>query len=504
MHQLPSSDRPPIARALLIAIVAFASYVYFYQGGGWNQNSRFDLVRAILERGTLRIDAYHENTEDKTIANGHFYSDKAPGLALLVLPAAAASIPVLRAIGVDPASPRGLVAMSYIAAAFSVALPMALAWGCLFLIALRFGSNVSGAAIAALTMGLATPLWPYSTLLWGHATAAAFLLFGFGFALKLKSSHANAGDLLWGFLLGLSAGIATITEYPAAPAGLVLGALAFALVWNGGWHRRIRIGLSVSFGFLACMLVLALYQKLAFGSAFHPSYAYYQPGSFPWMKRGYMGLTYPRPDVMLKLLFGCRRGLLITAPALIFAPLGLRILCKQSATRIFAYAATAIAGYYFIFHSSFLSWPGGWSYGPRYMAAGIPFLCIGVAPVWTILTSRWRKILLALTACGALFSLMAVSTVPAPPDEFRCPLVQLIGPSFWHGHFSLNHGSMLRPFEDDAAHIHGAFNLGEMMGLHGLLSLGPLLAFWVLAAGLWRRLDRPSSRPMDTGAKTNA
>ncbi len=503
MHQLPSGDRRPVARALLIGIVTFVSYAYFYQGGGWNQNSRFDLVRAILERGTLCIDGYHENTEDKTIANGHFYSDKAPGLALLAVPAAAASRPVLRAAGVDPASARGLVAMSYIAVAFSVALPMALACSCLFLIALKLGSDVSGATVAALTMGLATPLWPYATLFWAHATAGAFLLFGFGCALKLTSSRTDAGDLCWGLPLGLSAGAPILLEYPAAPAALVLTALALVVVWGDDWHRRSRIGLSVAFGFLLCAAVLALYQKLAFGSALNPSYAYYQPGSFPWMKRGYMGLTYPRPDVMLKLLFGCRRGLLVTAPAVIFAPLGLRILCKQAVTRVFGYAATAIAGYYFIFHSSFLSWPGGWSYGPRYMGAGIPFLCIGIAPIWSVLTSRWRKILLALVACGTLFSLMAVSTVPEPPDEFRCPLVQLIGPSFWRGHLSLNHGSMLRPFEDDRAHTHGAFNLGNVMGLHGLLSLVPLLALWALAVGLWRRLDRPSRGQMDTDAKTN-
>ena len=30
------------ARALLIAAVLFISYAYFYEGGGWNQNSRFD------------------------------------------------------------------------------------------------------------------------------------------------------------------------------------------------------------------------------------------------------------------------------------------------------------------------------------------------------------------------------------------------------------------------------------------------------------------------------
>ena len=118
--------------ALLIATVLFVSYAYFYAGGGWNQNSRFDLIRAIIEQGTLRIDAYHENTRDKAFFRGHYYSDKAPGLALLAVPIVAVARPVLRAAGVDPGSPRGLVGLSYVATVFTLALPAALATACLF------------------------------------------------------------------------------------------------------------------------------------------------------------------------------------------------------------------------------------------------------------------------------------------------------------------------------------------------------------------------------------
>ena len=91
----PESSDCVRARALLIAAVLFISYAYFYEGGGWNQNSRFDLIRAIIEQRTLRIDAYHGNTEDKALYQGHYYSDKAPGLALLALPAVAAVRPIL-------------------------------------------------------------------------------------------------------------------------------------------------------------------------------------------------------------------------------------------------------------------------------------------------------------------------------------------------------------------------------------------------------------------------
>src|SRR5438552_15452015 len=109
-----ATNRHVKRRALLIFVVTFVSYAYFYEGGGWSQNSRFDLVRAIVEQGTLRIDAYHENTQDKAYYQGHYYSDKAPGLALLAVPVAAIARPLLPATGIDPVSPRGLVATSYL------------------------------------------------------------------------------------------------------------------------------------------------------------------------------------------------------------------------------------------------------------------------------------------------------------------------------------------------------------------------------------------------------
>src|SRR5208282_2345524 len=58
-----------------------------------------------------------------------------------------------------------------------------LACAVLFLIALRLGSDISAAAFGALSLGLATPMWAYSTLFWGHSLAAACLVFGFAFAL---------------------------------------------------------------------------------------------------------------------------------------------------------------------------------------------------------------------------------------------------------------------------------------------------------------------------------
>jgi hypothetical protein len=475
-------------RALLIGTVIFISYAYFYQGGGWNQNSRFDMVRAIVEQGTLRIDAYHENTQDKAFANGHWYSDKAPGLALLAAPIAEAVRPLLRAAGVDPASVRGSGAISYFITVLAVALPMAAACACLFLIGLRLSGDVSAAAFASVSLGLATPIWAYSTLFWGHALAGACLLFGFAGALKLR--YLKESDLFWGLMVGICAGWATVAEYPAAPASAIIATLALTMVWRDGSRRRWRTATGLAIGAGTCIAVLLIYQVVVFGSAFHPSYSYYPAGSFPWMKRGYMGLTYPRIDVALKLLFGCRRGLLFVAPVVFAAPFGLRWMWKQPNNRAVTAAIAAVPTYYFLFNASFVAWAGGWSYGPRYLAAGLPILCIGLTSAWSNARPRLRIALASAAACGSCFALMAVSVTAQPPDEFRCALFQLLWPSFWAGKLSQNGLSMLTISEDPMGRAHGAFNLGELAGLHGLASLLPLLAMWGLATIMWARINR--------------
>src|SRR6266568_4109709 len=215
MSPVPDKSSSHRKAAILLGCVTFFSFIYFYEGGGWNQNSRFDLLRAIVERHTLEIDAYHENTEDKAHFRGHYYSDKAPGLVFLAVPFAMTARPVLRIVGLDPESPRGEVALSYVVSACAVALPTALAGVCLFFLGLRFGGGSSGAGFGTLVMCLGTPMWAYASLFWAHALVGACLVFAFASALKLRENNSARGDLLWALAAGLAAGWATVTEYPA-------------------------------------------------------------------------------------------------------------------------------------------------------------------------------------------------------------------------------------------------------------------------------------------------
>jgi hypothetical protein len=476
--------------AILLGVVSFFSFIYFYEGGGWNQNSRFDLLRAIVERHTLQIDAYHENTQDKAHFHGHYYSDKAPGLVFLAVPFALGARPMLRMVGVDPESPRGLVALSYLVSAGAVALPAVLAAVCLFFLGLRFGGGSSGAAFAALTMSLATPIWAYASLFWAHALVGACLIFAFASALKVRESKSARGDFFWGLAVGLAAGWATVTEYPAAPASAVLAALALSQAWPRGNGARWRVVAGVGLGAGICAIVLFGYLYAAFGT-FRPSYSYYDPASFSFMQQqGYLGLTYPHPDRVLKILFGCSRGLFFASPVLLAAPVGLWWLWKEKAHRAATAAAGAIVAYYFLFNASFYWWKAGLSFGPRYAGASIPLLCVGLAVAWRRAAAAWRRVLMGLAVCSVFVALMVVATTSQLSMQDSCPIVHSVWPAFWSGQVAANRESMLTVAEAGS----GAFNLGQLVGVHGLGSLIPLLVVWTGAAVVWWRMGRVEER----------
>jgi hypothetical protein len=490
MSPLPEDSPSHWRAACLLGFVSLFSLLYFYEGGGWNQNSRFDLLRAIVEQHTLRIDDYHENTQDKAHFQGHYYSDKAPGLVFLAVPFALVARPALRVAGVDPGSARGELALSYVVSACVLALPTALAVVCLFFLGLRFGGRIAGAAFGAAAMGLGTPMWAYASLFWAHALVAACLIFAFAAALKVRDSSGARADFLWALAVGLEAGWATVTEYPAAPASAMLALLAVSQAWPRGKAARWRVMAGLSLGVAICLVVLLWYLHAAFGS-FRPSYSYYDPNSFAFMQqRGYFGLTYPHPDRLLKLLFGCSRGLFFASPVALAAPVGLWWWWKEKPHRAAALTAAAITLYYFLFNASFYWWKAGLCFGPRYAGACIPLLGVGLAVAWRRARLAWRRVLIGLALCSVFLALMVISTTSQLSMQDNCPIAHSSWPAFWSGQMALNHDSMLTIAEAGSGGRFGAFNLGQLMGLDGLASLVPLLGLWGVAALLWWRMHR--------------
>jgi hypothetical protein len=490
-------------RAMLFVLL-FVSFAYFYQAGGWNQNSRFDLVRAITNEGTLNIDPFKNSTGDIAFHDGHYYSDKAPGLALTAVPLVAAVRPIYRAFGGDPETYEGLALLSYLSTVITAGLFTALAGVCLFVLCLELGASYGGALFAALTFTLATPIWTLATIFIGHAFAAAFLVFAFAAAMRIGTSDTSR-DVRLGALVGFGAGWATVSEFPAAIPAILLALLAAARAWPLGRARAIRILSALTVSAVACAAVLMAYQWACFGSPFHLAYS--SEIGYVGMNRGIFGVELPRMIRLRRILFGAYRGLLPLAPTLALAPIGFAIMMwvrltdsakassvkkadsadDRSRRRAAAMAAAIIGIYFILLNASYAYWEGGWSYGPRHAAPGIPFLCISLAFLWTAVPPLGRWLLAALSAYGAAITLIAVTTMPLPPNDIRRPVAEFLWPAFRDGDLALNTQTFASGGVDTNFRAHheprAAFNLGMKMGLGtGHASLAPLALVW-LACG---------------------
>src|SRR5258707_1117676 len=220
--------------ATVLGFALLLTYAYFYEAGGWNQNSRFAMIRAVLERGTLQIDAYQLHTGDRAFWRGHYYTDKAPGASLLALAPVQAARLVSRAAGVDPASFPGIAWTSYVAAVVTSGVFTVIAALCVFWLALRWGATTGAALFAASAYGLSTPAWAYATLFMGHGQTAGCLMIalvaadGLGDG-RLWSAKASAErPLTLGWIIGLAGGWAVVTEFQAAIPAIFIGLLALA------------------------------------------------------------------------------------------------------------------------------------------------------------------------------------------------------------------------------------------------------------------------------------
>jgi hypothetical protein len=244
------------------------------------------------------------------------------------------------------------------------------------------------------------------------------------------------------------------------------------------------------------------YHEVAFGSAFHVGYL--DEEQFAGMRQGFFGLTYPHMDRIYAILFGEYRGLLPLAPVLAVAPLGLALLALDRRRTAAVLTAALIAAFYIALNASYVYWDGGWSYGPRHVIPGVPFLALGLAPLWTRATPRWLRVILAgLAIYGVVLSLIAVAVMAQPPADFKRPVRQLLWPAFQAGDLALNQqdftlgGQNISELRSEHA-VRAAWNLGQRLGLRGHSSLAPLAAVWLIAAWGWWRM-RPGRRENQNG-----
>ncbi len=483
-------------RAAILGGTLLLTYVYFYQGGGWGQNTRLDLIRAMVERGSVFIDEFVGNTGDFACANGHALADKAPGASFAAVPAFAIARAAIVADRRDPDAPDSIRWLAYFATIAGAAIPGAIIGLCVFLAALLLGGDETSAMVAAVAVGLASPLLTYATILWGQALAGAGLSFSFLMALRLARAPiatASRGRALFaGLLCGAGAGCAVLSDYTAAVPALILAAFAAWRVRRSAVELVPAI-LGVALGGTVALAILLAYNHAAFGSAFTVSYTFQE--GYADMKQGFFGIGRPHAHVLYELLFGEYRGLLPLAPAFAFAPIGLWQLWRRGSDEAAAaLVLAAIIVYYFVLISGYVYWDGGWAYGPRYIGPVLGLIAIPLSTVWANARAM-RGAIAVLVLAGAVSAIACVSVTGQPPFDEPQPMRRLVLPRFFDGDLSLNWQSELdfRPPRgsysdlDEQGLPRAAFNLGQLARLPRLWSLAPLGAVWVIAGWWWIR-----------------
>jgi hypothetical protein len=378
------------------------------------QASRYALTAAIVDDGTVRLDAHaHLLGVDRAERGGHVYSDKAPGQPVWGVPAYAA----YRALGGSPAA-RSTQAVGdlglWSVSAWSAALPAA----ALGVVMRRLGRRaVPGRPVAAgagaLSLALGTLLLPFATQLFSHVLAG---LLGVA-AWALAAGGTGRGRWL---AAGALAGAAVTVEYPMIllAAVVVTGAAWRAARAGPGGSPAGRITRAVGWvaaGGLPFGLALAAYHWAVFGGPLALPYHFSQ---FAAHAQGVVGAQLPEAAALAGVLAG-ERGLLTLTPIVAVAVIGLAALLRRPGlARVDAVAglvalvvlATLMAGWS---GSDF----GGASPGPRYVVPALPWLAAGAARAWA---ARWWPVTAAAAALATAAMLVATFTLPLaqPSQEF--------------------------------------------------------------------------------------
>ncbi len=433
------------------------AYTYSFQiGGGWNFASRYDLLHCLVRAHTLEITALHENTGDKALWKGRYYSDKAPGATLLGLPGYLLAQGLVRLLRLDVSwlilLPNNLSPMT------AVSLPSALLGLVLYHFAGRLELSPRRRVLVVVGYGLGTLAWPYSTLFFSHQTVAAL---GFGAFAVAVGVVRDGRRLWWAALAGLLCGYAVASEYPAV---ITMAAVGLYLLIG---TRSLRAAAAFVGGVALPLAGLLLYNQVCFDSPLRFGYMLearqeFAGGPVAW-------LSHPRLEALWGILFSRDKGLFALCPVLIVAALGWAIMARDRSWRRELCVCLSVCVAFVLMNASHEFWRGGGCLGPRHVVPMLPFLWVGFIWAARACTGVWRWPLLILTLVSAAAMFTVTFTAPAPRIGITNPIYGYALPLLLAGDFTLapNWGLLVLPGHWCLAPVLAALALGLSLALKG-------------------------------------
>ena len=361
---------------LVLLLVALASLAVVNLTGPQDR-TRYELTRHVVLYDTLTVEP---GLFDRAVYGGRSYSDKAPGMSFAAIPV----YEVERLLGVAKApggwQSEGDLSLWGIRIATS---------GLFFLLATFLVGRTAEAlvprtgAVTAAVFGTATIAAPLAPTLFEHDAAGFWAFLGFVLAWRQRRPAMLAAA-------GLAAGIAVLFEYSTA-------LIALAVVVYVAVRERSRVGWFL-LGGVPAALALGAYDRAAFGSPFHLSYRYVANRYAEAQRHGFFGIGLPTLHGLADVLV-VDRGLLVLSPVLAAAAAGL-VLMGRRGYRGEALLAGAVTVVFIASDAGYFLPYGGQTPGPRFVAAALPFLCLGLP----FALERFRGAVLALAAASIVLT----------------------------------------------------------------------------------------------------
>lgn len=440
---------------MLIALAAVYVYgfPYFSSLKHANELPRILTTEQLADRGTFRLD---ERVTDlgsvadiSTTPAGHHYQNKAPGLSILGLPLYYPLSAVFQLAGRRPP----MVLVTWLLRVLLATLPTVLFLVYFRRVARYFAHADEARNGALVAFALGSMALPLGVLFMSHAVATA--LVGAAFAISVATVRERSqAEWRAALVVGSLLGLAMLCEYQA-----VFGALLVAgyLLW--GAERRCRTVVALALTTLPFIAALAWYHTVAFGSPLSTGYAY---SVDPENRLGFMGLVGFSEMSLAQLFVRPDNGLLVLSPWVVLSVIGAVSIAIRADARARvgreALVAVLVVGVYCAFVAALSPefGRGGWSVGPRYLAIAMPFFAWLAAAGLDVCIAHdaLRVPAFGLVLVGVGVHVLAATTYPHWPVDFRNPLFEVTLRSLREGH--------------------APYSLGTLMGLRGLASVVPL------------------------------